>query len=347
MKPRIDKIIKVLEKEQIPAFITADPTNISYLTGFRSDATGYLLIRPGFKPVFFTHFIFENEASLIKTWDLVITRKNAIEEICQKLKSFDLKTITFDPKGFSWQDSTKLNQVFSQANIQVNIKSDLVEDLRAIKDPFEINQIIQAKKITYQALDFAKQIVDNTMSEKELCIEIEKFLRLKGDNQTAFNTIVSAGKNCAYPHHIPGNDKLKEPLFLIDLGAKHCGYCADLTRVFFSGKMPKLLQKILDIVRKAQEIGIKAAKPGIKACDLDKASRQYIEKQGFSKQFGHGLGHGVGLNVHEPPYLNPRSQTILKPGMVITIEPAIYIPGKFGVRWEDMILINNKKAEII
>ncbi|MBN3040646.1 MAG: M24 family metallopeptidase, partial [Candidatus Omnitrophica bacterium] len=128
---------------------------------------------------------------------------------------------------------------------------------------------------------------------------------------------------------------------------KHSGYCADLTRVFFSGKMPILFKKVLDTVKKAQELAINKIKPGVKARDIDNAARNHIEKKGWGKYFGHGLGHGVGLSVHEPPFIGPNSNQILREGMVITIEPAIYLTGKFGIRIEDMVLVKKNKPEVL
>jgi len=185
------------------------------------------------------------------------------------------------------------------------------------------------------------------MSEKDLRIEIERFLRLKGDIDLAFPTIVASGKNTAFPHHQSSNKKLSNEILLIDLGSKYYGYCADLTRLFFWGKIPILLRKIYDTVRKAQEIGIKKIKDGVKASAVDKAAREIIDKKGWSKYFGHGLGHGVGLCVHEPPMIGPNCNRILKEGMVVTIEPAIYLSNKFGVRLEDMVLVRKKKGEIL
>ena len=210
----------------------------------------------------------------------------------------------------------------------------------------EIASLRKSASISKQAFEFAGEIYEAAMTEKDLGIEVERFLRLKGDNQLAFSPIVACGANSAFPHHQPGHDKIGRKSFLIDLGSKYCGYCADLTRVYFEGKMSLLFRKIYDVVRKAQELGIRKIRDGASAFEVDKAARSYIEKCGWGKYFGHGLGHGVGLAVHEPPFLSSKSREILKENMVVTVEPAVYLPGKFGVRVEDMVLVRHRKGEV-
>jgi Xaa-Pro aminopeptidase len=185
------------------------------------------------------------------------------------------------------------------------------------------------------------------MTEKDLSIETEKFLKLQADNRLAFPPVVATGQNTALPHHIPTETKLNKNFFLIDLGSMHCGYCADLTRVFFWGKISSLFKKIYDAVRLSHDSAIDKIKAGVKANEVDKAAREIIEKKGWGKYFGHGLGHGIGLAVHELPYLNRKNEEILKEGMVVTVEPAIYIKGKFGVRIENMVLVKETKGEIL
>ena len=224
---------------------------------------------------------------------------------------------------------------------------DFVENIAMVKSFKEISLIKKSIQISKEAFEFINEIIDGEMSEKDLCIEVEKFLRLKGDNEIAFSSIIASGRNTVYPHYSPSDDKIAKNSLLIDLGAKYYGYCSDLTRMFFRGKMLPLFKRIYDTVRKAQELSIKEIKEGVTASEIDKIARDYIDKKGWGKYFGHGLGHGIGLSVHEPPYLNPHSNEILKEGMVITIEPAIYYKNIFGVRIEDMVLVKQKKGELL
>ncbi len=185
------------------------------------------------------------------------------------------------------------------------------------------------------------------MSEKDLAIEIDKFLRLKGDDELAFKTIVAAAQNAALPHHTPGEDTLDKKNVLIDLGSKYYGYCADLTRVLICSKMPLLFRKMYDTLLKAQSAAIRKIRPGAKVSDIDKAARQVIEKCGWGKNFVHGLGHGIGLSVHEEPFIGPKNKNCLQEGMVVTVEPAIYIQNKIGFRIEDMVLVTSSNAEVL
>jgi len=173
--------------------------------------------------------------------------------------------------------------------------------------------------------------------------ELERFIRYRGAANSAFEIIVAGGANSAFAHHIPGARKLRDRQnVLIDIGVDVCGYKSDLTRVFFLGKINSLTRRIFDIVRVAQDRAIARIRPGVVASYVDSASREFITKKGYGKYFGHNLGHGVGLEVHEAPHISPRSQEILRPGMVFTVEPAIYLPGKFGIRIEDMVLVTDK-----
>lgn len=239
-------------------------------------------------------------------------------------------------------------QEFTSRNVNFIKTNDLIEKIRTIKTPKELQLIKKSIGITQEALSFAQEIVDERFSEKQLQIEIEKFLRIKGDNAIAFSPVVAFGKNSSLPHHEPTLTRLgTNKFFLIDLGAKYKGYCADLTRVFFLGKMPAYLKKLYDIVKRAQEAGIRKIRAGVKACEVDRTARNIINKKGLSKFFGHGLGHGVGLCVHERPYLNSLNEEILKENMVVTVEPALYLPGKFGVRLETMVVVKSHKGEVI
>ncbi|MCF7888365.1 MAG: M24 family metallopeptidase, partial [Candidatus Omnitrophica bacterium] len=210
----------------------------------------------------------------------------------------------------------------------------------------EIKLIKKAATVSLEAFDYAEEIFSQTMTEKDLAIEIERFLKIKSDNKIAFPPIVASGKNTLFAHHHP-RETLINNFFLIDLGAIHCGYCADLTRIFFWSKMPSLFQKIHKTIKKAHDTAISKIKEGRKASEIDKTARAIIEKSGFGKYFIHGLGHGVGLEVHEPPYLRPGQDDVLKEGMVVTIEPGIYYKNYFGIRLENMVVVKSNSCEVI
>jgi Xaa-Pro aminopeptidase len=225
----------------------------------------------------------------------------------------------------------------------------LVEDLRVIKNETELEDIRKAAKITDCAFDFIKGKIKKGASEKELALELEYFLKKNAD-EAAFPPIVAFGKNAAIPHYLPTNNQqlTTNNLILLDFGAKIHGYCSDMTRVVFFGEPSSKHKLVYKIVLAAQEEVLKTLNKytAISGMKLDKIARQFIKKHHFPP-YPHGLGHGVGLSIHEDPRLKIASKHILRPGMVFTIEPAIYLKGWGGIRIEDLLVIKEKGVEIL
>jgi Xaa-Pro aminopeptidase/Xaa-Pro dipeptidase len=224
----------------------------------------------------------------------------------------------------------------------------LVESLREIKDRVEIDLIRQSAKIAVKGFHYVHQNVRPGMTEREIQARLEHYTKTIGSEKPAFDIIVAAGPRASMPHCQSNETKVKSGnLVLLDMGVVYEGYHSDLTRPIFLGKMTPLHREIHSLVWEAQRAGIKKAGPGVPASEVDAACRELIAKRGYGDKFGHGTGHGVGLEIHEAPTVSGRSETILKPGMVITVEPGIYLPGKFGVRIEDMVLITDKGHEVL
>jgi Xaa-Pro aminopeptidase len=345
MKKRLDNLVKLIKKKKLDGFLTKNQANIRYLTGI-IQPEGWLLCSRSQELIFFTNPISpkpSKDKSYLKT---VIVKSNFIKQISLSAKKIKLKKIGFSDNDLSLNCYQRLKENLIIKKIDLVPSGSLIKKLRICKDKKEIKLIKKAASFSLEAFAYAKEIFNQTMTEKDLSIEIERFLKIKADNQTAFPTIVASGKNSIFAHHNP-KEVLINNYFLIDLGAMHYGYCADLTRVFFWGKMPFLFQKVYNTIKKAQETAINQVKEGKKASDIDKAARDVISKNGFGKYFTHGLGHGVGLEVHEPPYLKPGRDETLKEGMVITIEPGIYYKNQFGIRLETMVIVKTKNAEVI
>jgi len=336
-----------MRENKLNGLLFSDPANIRYLTGMR-ETDGYLLITidPGL--FFFTNFLYREEAAKNPNFQLVLSGKNGIfSSVADQAAKLKLSHIGFESKHLPAKEYTTLKDNLSQKAVDFSGAGDFVESLRAVKEPQELLNIRKATEITIQALDYADQIRSPGSSEKGLCLEVERFLKIKGDITAAFTPIVACGPDSSRPHHLAGLRRLGDEPLLIDLGARHGGYCADLTRVFFGSKIPRFFRKVYDTVSLAQELAISAIKAGVSARQVDLAARSAIEKQGWGKNFGHGTGHGVGLSVHEYPAINPRSNHILEAGMVITIEPAVYLAGRFGVRVESMVLVTKNKGEVL
>ncbi len=343
---RIKDCLKSIERAGLDALLISNPYNIKYLAGFR-EADGYLLISPK-GVVYFTNFIYAQEAKKINLWKTEVVDYNLFESITKKIYALKIHNLGFESKHLPFLEYKEFKKNLSVRGINFIKTVDMVENLRAVKTRREIAFIKKAVSITLEGFKFAKELLDPAITEKKLALELERFLRIKGDNEVAFSPVIGFGENSAFPHHLPNYEILGEKkMIIIDLGAKYYGYCADLTRVFFLDKMPLYLRKIYDIVRGAKDLVLKKIKPGLKAKEIDKIARQFIEEKGKGKNFGHGLGHGVGLCVHEKPFLNPQSEEIIKENMVLTIEPAIYLPHQIGIRLESMVVVTSKGAEVL
>ncbi len=283
----------------------------------------------------------------------VIEAKDLIKKAKELILKYRPKKLTIDPLNWNKKDYNELLKV-------VNLKNEehFSHKKRVIKSKNELEIIKKAAKKGAKAFDeFAKEIKTGA-DEFELGFKFKKILTKRGKKDISFEPIVAINENAAKPHALPTRKTLKKgDLLLLDAGIKYKRYCSDRTRTIFIGKnismskrqkFPKKIQKIYDVVLRAQEAAIKAVRVGIKAKELDKIARDIITKAGYGKYFVHSLGHGVGLDIHEWPYINSKNEIILKEGMVFTIEPGIYIPGEFGIRIEDMVAINYaSKAEIL
>ncbi|MBI3316127.1 MAG: aminopeptidase P family protein, partial [Candidatus Omnitrophica bacterium] len=202
--------------------------------------------------------------------------------------------------------------------------------------------------IAVRGYHYIRQTVRAGMSERDVQGRLEYFTKSLGSEKPAFDIIIAAGPRSSMPHCQSDETLIqKNDMVLVDMGVVAEGYHSDLTRPIFLGKMTPLQKKVTQIVWEAQRAGIRKAKPGVSCREVDRACRRRIEKYGYGRYFGHGTGHGVGLEIHEPPTVSSRSDTVLKPGMVITVEPGIYLAGKFGVRIEDMVLITRNGNEVL
>jgi len=298
---------------------------------------------------YFTNFLYKEAAKKIKNCKLIINdiSGNLFTLIAAQVKRLKAKKVAFEAKNLPFLEYKTLKELLSKDKIELCQTIDLIAHMRMVKTQNELLLIKKSIQISKEAFEFVREVFDERMSERDLTIEIERFLRIKGDNKTAFETIVASGQNTVFPHHNCSEQRMDKGFFLIDLGSKYYGYCADLTRVFFEGKIPPLFRKIYDTVKKAQSESIKKIREGITAEEVDHAARKIIDKKGWAKYFGHGVGHGIGLSVHEPPLLRPNNETILKEGMVLTIEPAIYFKNRFGARIEDMVLVKQNGCEVL
>jgi len=347
MNSRIRSICAKLKGHGLDSLVLFSPANISYLTGYRSRDSYLVVSKKG--SLYITDSRYTEEArvrlkGLLRVRQIKDSFSKTLASTCSE---FGFKRLGFEERYLSFADYRKISRGLGKGTKFVPVWG-LVEDPRRIKGADELKKIRKATSIAVAALRFAAKLIARGRREVEIAAEIERFIRYNGASMGSFDLIVASGANSAFVHHLTSGRKLgsNEPL-LIDMGVDYYGYKSDLTRVFFSGKITLLIRRVYNIVREAQARAISKIRPGIKVKEIDAAAREYIAAEGYGSFFGHNLGHGVGLEVHEAPAISPKSEQELKAGMVITIEPGIYLPGKFGIRIEDMVLVTRDGCEIL
>lgn len=328
-------------KDNSCAAIIYSPHNRYYFTGFQS--TDGLLLITKTKAVFLidSRYI---EAAKREAHDCEVVLLSDTKEQLKKLVS-DLNIGQIGIESFDMPVS--MAERFR--NMLPDIKFDFsdgisktISHLRMIKSDSEVESMKKAQAITDAAFVHILDFIKPGVSEREIALEIEYFMKKNGAKGPSFDIIAITGENTSLPHGVPSERKIKAgDFFTMDIGAVVDGYCSDMTRTVAVGKISEEQKKVYDTVLKAQTEALNAIVPGAKCSDIDKVARDIIDDAGYKGCFGHGLGHSVGLLIHEEPRLSPACDAVLEPGMTMTVEPGIYLEGKFGVRIEDMVLITN------
>lgn len=352
------QIVKVLLKEHdIHALILTDGYNIHHLTGYRGH-TGMLLAY-GDSCLILTDSRYteqvELEAPQVQCVDIGKSgySKAVADRIMHGLSaaanSSKQLRIGFENKHISYMQYQAFVDAFAKdyPNMEAVFVplENSVEKLRERKTEEEIEKLAQAETIGDRAftkiLDFIKKNVSAGLTEQQIALQLEYEMRLLGAEGVSFDTIAASGKNSSLPHAMPSARCLEQGDFLtMDFGCKYQGYCSDMTRTIHIGStVDAEMQKVYDTVLKAQLAALAMIRPGVVCSEVDKCARDIISDAGYGAYFGHGLGHSVGLFIHEEPRFSMKCDAVLEPGVVITVEPGIYLPGRFGVRIEDMIVV--------
>ena len=347
---RIKALLSKLRKLELDGLLASDSANIFYLTGLENIEGYFLASSSGL--ILFTDFRYYLSCTQ-RCKDLGITlaiyTTNIFSFITAKITSLHIQRIGFESRKLTFAEHKEFTTHFLTSGVDFLPADRALAQLRAIKDKPELDLIRQATTITDNAFAYAKDIIYPGLTEKYIAIEIERFLKLKTSSlEVAFQPIVAIGPSSAQPHYQPQEKKFRSRSFaLIDCGSKYNGYCSDLTRVMFLSKMPSYLKKIIDIIKKARDLSFRKIRPGVVISEIDKAARSYIESKGYGKYFGHSLGHGIGIEVHESPFINSKNTEALEENMVFTVEPGIYLPGKGGIRIESIAIVKSGKPEIV
>ena len=263
----------------------------------------------------------------------------------QLLEDEKLEKLAAEDRALSFAAFTALEKQLERKLLPAG---ELFSSLRASKDPKELACLRRAQRISEKALKETLRVIRPGMSEKEVAAELTYRMLKNGGERNAFDLIVVTGKNTSLPHGVPSDTLLQNGDFLtIDFGCQYGGYCSDTTRTFAVGSATEEMKNIYGIVLEAQLTGIQAARSGIPGMEIDAAARRVIQDAGFGACFGHGFGHSLGLDIHEEPYLNPREKRLMPDGAVVSAEPGIYLPGRFGVRIEDVMILRPEGSEVI
>jgi Xaa-Pro aminopeptidase len=266
----------------------------------------------------------------------------------QLLPGLDIGRLGFESHYFLHSSAAKMEKMASKIGVQLVPLTGLVERMRVVKTEHEISILKKSVLLNERVFQLVYNTIDPGMTEIEIALAMELTMRELGAEGPSFATIVAFGINAAKPHAVPTDRMLKSgDIVLIDMGLILQGYCSDMTRTFVAGKPDKTYLERLRVVRKAQLAGIKAIHAGAVCRDVDQAAREVIVNAGYGNFFGHGLGHGVGLAVHEEPRLGPRSRKKLRAGMIVTIEPGIYLPEWGGIRLENMAVVREDGCEVL
>jgi Xaa-Pro aminopeptidase len=346
---RQKKLAALLQLAGVQGLLVTHLPNIRYLCGFTGSA-GVLLFLPGDrKPrlIFYTDGRYTQQAKeQVKGAKVVIGRKAALVEACGRMPAIR-GTLGFESEHLSFSAYQQVKEALP-GKTRLKPVAGAVEQLRAVKDAGEVEQIRAAVLLGSSLFQGALAVIRPGATENFVAGELELQARHAGAEKMSFDPIVAAGPRSALPHGRASAQPIPDAGFIIlDYGVILAGYCSDMTRTVHVGRASQAHRRMYDAVREAQLASIEAVRPGIQAGEVDRAGRQLLKKAGYGAYFTHSTGHGVGIEVHEPPRLAKGQTQMLAPGMVITIEPGIYIPEEGGVRIEDMVLVTQSGHEVL
>ena len=338
---RADRLEAALAERELDALLVTDLTNVRYLTGF-TGTNGVCVVGPGLR-VFFTDFRYVVQAEReVRDFDRERGKQDLLEEATARLSG----RVGFEDHSLSVRRFERLKGLVAEG-VELAPAGRIVEGLRAVKESEELDAIRAAAAL---ADDIFRGVAERGLvgrSEREVTFELETEMRRRGA-EPSFPSIVAGGANGALPHAQPGPDPIaRDTLVVVDLGCLIDGYCSDCTRTFATGNLSDEAAEVYDLVLQTQVATLAEVRAGAAGADVDSFARERIAAAGHGERFGHGLGHGVGIVVHEGPTLSKLSKDTLTAGNVVTVEPGVYLPDAFGVRIEDLVVVGDDGPEIL
>lgn len=345
-KKRIDKLRKAMDKYGIDGVLLVGDANRNYLSGFTGNESFSVITCD--KAFFITDSRFTEQAvHQVKDYEVLEYGRGIsfIEFLDNLLNKIGIKRIGFEENVISYSE---YNLYTSKLQCEFVPMNGIIEKLRIVKDEFEIQSIQRAADIADKAFEHIVKFIKCGMTEREIGLELEFYMKKLGARELSFPSIVASGTRSSLPHGEATDKAVNKGEFLtLDFGCIFDEYCSDMTRTVVIGEPTQKMLKIYNTVFEAQQLALKEYKPGISAAYVDSAARDYIEREGYGKYFGHGLGHGVGRQIHEAPTISFKNKGKLEKGMVVTDEPGIYIPDFGGVRIEDLLVVTEEGGKVL
>ncbi len=340
---RVSRLRRIMRRRGIPSLLVMTREDVRYLTGFTGSAGQVLVASRGASLI--TDFRYQVQAARqVRSMDVVVLKRDAATAIRETAARFGAKQVCFDESSLT----VERIRLLRRQGLRLKGVSNPVAELRQSKDEVEIARIRKAIRRAEESFRELRRALRAGMTEQELGLRLEFLMRERGASRAAFDSIVASGPNGAMPHAVVSNRRLREgDLVTIDFGAEADGYFCDITRTFCVGRPTARQRAVHDLVLRAQEQAIKAIRPGVRCAAVDAAARDLIVAACHGEHFGHATGHGIGLAVHEGPSLSSLSKQTLAAGMVVTVEPGVYVPGWGGVRIEDMVLVTDRGARLL
>jgi Xaa-Pro aminopeptidase len=346
MSTRAERLIATLDGAGVDLLLVSNLINVRYLTGY-TGSNGLVLIGANTR-VFLTDFRYTQQAEeeVYPEFERVTVAQNLVSDVVDYLPEGSLR-VGYESETVTVDAHERARELFPQRVELVAVKG-LVEGMRLVKDEHEIELIAAAQKIADDAFEALVAAGLEGRTERECAIALEHDMRLRGAESPSFDSIVAGGGHGALPHATPRDAKLENgQLVVIDWGAKYRGYCSDCTRTVAIGEPGPEEREAYELVLGAQQVGLDEVRAGGNTKAIDKAVRDIIYGAGHQEHYGHGLGHGVGLEIHEAPTLSFRSDETLQAGNVVTVEPGVYLPGRFGIRIEDLVVVGEDGIGIL
>ncbi|WP_422787346.1 M24 family metallopeptidase [Salibacterium aidingense] len=344
MSEKLRTLREQLEEKQADAVFINSPANRQYISGFTGTAGAVLVTRK--EAFFITDFRYVEQAKAqCEGFEVVKHSSSVFKKAGELLEQQQAQTAAFEKEHVTYGDYEELQQHIEAELLPIQ---GMVESLRQYKDDNELEVIQRAVDIADRTFEHITTFIKPGVKEKEVSDELEFFMRRQGAVSSSFDIIVASGERSALPHGVASNKEIRNgELVTLDFGAYFQGYCSDITRTVAVGEPSNELKELYQTVYEAQLKAVEKIKPGMTGIEADAVARDHINKQGFGEYFGHGLGHGLGMEVHEGPRLSPKSSSLLEPGMVVTVEPGIYVPELGGTRIEDDIVITENGNKLL